>query len=108
MGVPWDEAFISGSMIGQKLILNEFVAYVDFVQIKDQLTEKTQVIITFALCGFANLSSVAILLGGLGGILRAGNGTRRFPCQEQKQIGKGLFLAIARSIPTKIVFMYQS
>jgi CNT family concentrative nucleoside transporter len=68
MGVPWAEAVTAGSMIGQKLILNEFVAYVDFVQIKDQLTEKTQVIITFALCGFANLSSVAILLGGLGGI----------------------------------------
>jgi CNT family concentrative nucleoside transporter len=68
MGVPWAEAITAGSMIGQKLILNEFVAYVDFVQIKDQLTEKTQVIITFALCGFANLSSVAILLGGLGGI----------------------------------------
>ena len=68
MGVQWDEAITAGSMIGQKLILNEFVAYVDFVQIKDQLTEKTQVIITFALCGFANLSSVAILLGGLGGI----------------------------------------
>ena len=55
-------------MIGQKLILNEFVAYIDFVQIKDGLSEKTQVIITFALCGFANLSSIAILLGGLGGI----------------------------------------
>ncbi len=68
MGVPWAEAITAGSMIGQKLILNEFVAYVDFVQIKDQLTEKTQVIVTFALCGFANLSSVAILLGGLGGI----------------------------------------
>ncbi len=68
MGVVWEEAFTAGSMIGQKLILNEFVAYVDFVQIKDQLSEKTQVIITFALCGFANLSSVAILLGGLGSI----------------------------------------
>ena len=68
MGVAWEESFTAGSMIGQKLILNEFVAYVDFVQIKDQLSEKTQVIITFALCGFANLSSVAILLGGLGSI----------------------------------------
>ena len=68
MGVPWDEAFTAGSLIGQKLILNEFVAFVDFVQIKDGLTEKTQVIITFALCGFANLSSIAILLGGLGSI----------------------------------------
>ena len=49
MGVPWEEAFTAGSMISQKLILNEFVAYIDFMQIKDQLTEKTQVIITFAL-----------------------------------------------------------
>jgi CNT family concentrative nucleoside transporter len=55
-----------GSFIGQKIILNEFVAYQEFVTVKANLTPRTQGIITFALCGFANLSSIAILLGGLG------------------------------------------
>ncbi|RKX33423.1 MAG: NupC/NupG family nucleoside CNT transporter [Verrucomicrobia bacterium] len=68
IGVPWSEAVQAGSFIGQKVILNEFVAYADFVQVKETLTPRTQVIVTFALCGFANLSSIAILLGGLGGM----------------------------------------
>lgn len=68
LGVPWDEAIRTGSLIGQKIVLNEFVAYIDFVGIKDQLSEKTQVISTFALCGFASFASIAILLGGLGGL----------------------------------------
>ncbi|MBD1388282.1 NupC/NupG family nucleoside CNT transporter [Neiella sp. HB171785] len=66
IGVPWDEAFMAGSFIGQKLIVNEFVAYIDFIGVKAQLSEQSQAIITFALCGFANLSSIAILIGGLG------------------------------------------
>ena len=68
MGVPWHEAITAGSFIGQKLILNEFVAYADFVGKAKELSDHTQAIITFALCGFANLSSIAILLGGLGGM----------------------------------------
>ncbi|WP_281645190.1 NupC/NupG family nucleoside CNT transporter [Parendozoicomonas sp. Alg238-R29] len=66
LGVPWDEAIIAGSMIGQKLIVNEFVAYIDFIEVREVLSLKTQAVISFALCGFANLSSIAILLGGLG------------------------------------------
>jgi CNT family concentrative nucleoside transporter len=68
IGVPWSEAVQAGSFIGQKVILNEFVAYADFVQVKETLNPRTQGIVTFALCGFANLSSIAILLGGLGGM----------------------------------------
>ena len=68
LGVSWDEARLAGSFIGQKLVINEFVAYLDFVQVKDQLSAHTQVIVTIALCGFANFSSIAILLGGLGGM----------------------------------------
>lgn len=68
IGIPWGEATSVGSLIGQKIILNEFVAYVEFVNIKGELTDLSQVIVTFALCGFANLSSIAILLGGLGSI----------------------------------------
>lgn len=66
IGVPWSEAVQAGSLIGQKVIVNEFVAFADFLQIKDGLSDRTQALVTFSLCGFANLSSIAILLGGLG------------------------------------------
>lgn len=79
IGIPWHEATIAGSFIGQKLVVNEFVAYMHFGEYlkpdseviaagKQVLSEHTKAIISFALCGFANLASVAILLGGLGGI----------------------------------------
>ena len=73
IGVPWGEAIIAGSFIGQKLIVNEFVAYLNFAPYLTEgaevvLSEKTRAIISFALCGFANLSSIAILLGGLGSL----------------------------------------
>ncbi|PKG82185.1 NupC/NupG family nucleoside CNT transporter [Colwellia sp. 75C3] len=66
IGVPANEMLQAGSFIGQKIIVNEFFAYVNFVEIKDTLSPATQAIVTFALCGFANLSSIAILLGGIG------------------------------------------
>ncbi|MDY4593922.1 MAG: NupC/NupG family nucleoside CNT transporter [[Pasteurella] aerogenes] len=73
IGVPWDEAGIAGQMIGTKLAINEFVGYLEFAPYLSadaavQLTEKTKAIVTFALCGFANFSSIAILIGGLGGM----------------------------------------
>ncbi|QXO16874.1 MULTISPECIES: NupC/NupG family nucleoside CNT transporter [Vibrio] len=79
IGVPWSEATLAGSFIGQKIVVNEFVAYLNFVPYVGEnaqvlattgavMSEKTAAIISFALCGFANLSSIAILLGGLGGI----------------------------------------
>jgi CNT family concentrative nucleoside transporter len=69
LGVPWNEAVVAGSLIGQKLVVNEFVAYLSFVQVYKDLSPQTQVIVTFALCGFANLSSIAMLLGGLGSLV---------------------------------------
>ncbi|MCP3674085.1 MAG: NupC/NupG family nucleoside CNT transporter [Gammaproteobacteria bacterium] len=69
LGIPWSETSTVGGLIGQKLILNEFVAYADFVTIKETLQPHTQAVVTFALCGFANLSSIAILLGGLGSLV---------------------------------------
>ena len=66
LGVPSTEMLQAGSFIGQKIVVNEFFAYVNFIEIKDTLSIPTQAIITFALCGFANLSSIAILLGGIG------------------------------------------
>ncbi|MRX73211.1 NupC/NupG family nucleoside CNT transporter [Bacillus lacus] len=68
IGVPWAEAVQAGSFIGQKLVLNEFVAYSNLSLQIDELSDKTVAVISFALCGFANLSSIAILLGGLGGL----------------------------------------
>ncbi len=73
LGVPWGEAVVAGSFIGQKLVVNEFVAYLNFAPYLADgaavvLSPKTVAIISFSLCGFANLSSIAILLGGLGGM----------------------------------------
>ncbi|MDI5986934.1 NupC/NupG family nucleoside CNT transporter [Halomonas sp. M4R5S39] len=78
LGVPWEEATLAGSFIGQKLVVNEFVAYINLAPYLDgdqlvaatgqAMTPHTMAILSFALCGFANLSSIAILLGGLGSI----------------------------------------
>ncbi|NVF16100.1 NupC/NupG family nucleoside CNT transporter [Vreelandella maris] len=78
LGVPWEEATLAGSFIGQKLVVNEFVAYINLAPYIDgeqvvaatgqMMTPHTMAILSFALCGFANLSSIAILLGGLGSI----------------------------------------
>ena len=70
IGVPWSEAGIAGSLIGQKVVVNEFVAYAEFVKYLSpesavQLSATTKAIISFALCGFANLGSIAVLMGGL-------------------------------------------
>ena len=69
LGVPWHEAAAAGSLIGQKFIMTEFIAYLSFSEITDTLSPHTQVIVTFALCGFANLTSIAILLGGMGSLV---------------------------------------
>jgi CNT family concentrative nucleoside transporter len=67
VGVPWNEAQTVGSLFGEKLILNEFVAYSTFVDgIKGTLSTKAEAIATISLCGFANFSSIAIALGGIG------------------------------------------
>jgi concentrative nucleoside transporter, CNT family len=68
IGVPWEEAVTAGNFIGQKLVINEFVAYSSFAPEIPNLSEKTVAVVSFALCGFANISSLAILLGGLGNL----------------------------------------
>jgi CNT family concentrative nucleoside transporter len=65
LGVQPSEANVVASLMGQKVIFNEFVAFADFVQLKETLSIKSQAIATFALCGFANFSSIGIMLGGL-------------------------------------------
>lgn len=68
IGVPLDEAVASGSFVGQKIVVNEFVAFAGFGPEVDTFSPKTAAITSFALTGFANLSSLGILLGGLGGL----------------------------------------
>jgi concentrative nucleoside transporter, CNT family len=67
-GVPWSDAQVVGSLIGQKVVANEFVAYVQLAEVADQLSERGRLIATYALCGFANFASIAIQIGGIGGI----------------------------------------
>lgn len=69
IGVPWAEATQAGSLIGQKFVLNEFYAYAAFIEVREGLSAYTQLVVTFALCGFSNLASIAILLGGLGAVI---------------------------------------
>lgn len=68
MGIPWSEATIAGSLLGEKLVLNEFVAYLHLSQLSEQISDRTIIILSYALCGFANFSSIAIQIGGTGSI----------------------------------------
>jgi len=68
IGVPWHDALNFGSLLGTKIVLNEFVAYLDLgslIESKQLLDPKTILMATYALCGFANFSSIAIQIGGL-------------------------------------------
>lgn len=69
LSIPWSEAQAAGALFGEKLILNEFVAFSNLELYLQGMSERTKAITTFALCGFANLSSIAILLGGLGSLV---------------------------------------
>ena len=66
VGVPWEETRLAGSLIGQKLVFNEFVAFVSFTDQMELMGDRSQAIVTFALCGFANFSSIGVVLGGVG------------------------------------------
>ena len=69
MGIPWEEAQRAGALLGQKIILNEFVAYANFAPIMDTFSTHGQIVITIALCGFANFSGLGILVAGLTAIV---------------------------------------
>ena len=68
IGVPWQDAVTVGGLIGEKVVVNEFVAYIDLGLKKAMMSDKAILISTYALCGFANFSSIAIQIGGIGGI----------------------------------------
>jgi CNT family concentrative nucleoside transporter len=66
VGVPWSEAPAAGALLGTKTVLNEFVAYLDLARLPDgTLSPRTRMLMTYALCGFANFGSLGILIGGL-------------------------------------------
>jgi CNT family concentrative nucleoside transporter len=70
MGASWAESLQVGSLLGQKMVINEFVAYLSLADMKSSglLSEKSIAISTYAICGFANFSSIAIQIGGIGGM----------------------------------------
>jgi len=72
MGVPWSECFLVGSLLGEKIVLTEFIAYIHLGEMvagdTPQLSERSAIIASYALCGFANFASIGIQLGGIGGI----------------------------------------
>ena len=66
MGIPWEEAAVSGSLMGIKTVLNEFLAYVALSELpQEALSERSRVIMTYAMCGFANFGSLGIMIGGM-------------------------------------------
>jgi len=68
MGVPWHDAHAIGNLLGTRLVTNEFVAFTQLGPMKDALDRRSFVIATYALCGFANFSSIAIQIGGIGAL----------------------------------------
>ena len=69
MGIQTEDVLKVSSLLGEKTVLNEFIAYMDLVRIRDQLSERSFIIATYALCGFANFGSVAIQIGGIGSMV---------------------------------------
>ncbi|HIJ84061.1 MAG: nucleoside:proton symporter [Magnetococcales bacterium] len=70
MGIPWHEAQVAGSLLGTKTILNEFIAYMDLAKVpREQLGDVSRLIMMYALCGFANIGSLGIMIGGMGAMV---------------------------------------
>jgi CNT family concentrative nucleoside transporter len=69
IGIPWQEAQTAGALMGVKTALNEFLAYLEMAELgADQLSDRSRLIMTYALCGFANFGSLGIMIGGLAGM----------------------------------------
>jgi len=69
MGVPWKDAHAVGILLGEKTVFNEFVGYQSLMECKDTLAPRSFTIATYALCGFANFGSIAVMIGGIGGLV---------------------------------------
>ena len=92
LGVPWEETAQAGALIGSKTILNEFVAYLDMAALPpDALSERSRLILLYALCGFANPGSLGIMIGGLSAMV---------PERRGEIVGLGLRSLIAGTLAT--------
>jgi CNT family concentrative nucleoside transporter len=92
MGIPWSEALTAGALMGTKTVLNEFIAYLDLAALPaDALSERSRIIMTYALCGFANFGSLGILLGGMGAMV---------PERRTEIVGLGLRSIVSGTLAT--------
>lgn len=90
MGIPWSEAHTAGSLMGVKTVLNEFIAYLQFAALpEDALSDRSELIMAYALCGFANFGSLGIMLGGL---------TTMVPERRSEIVGLGLKSILAGTL----------
>jgi concentrative nucleoside transporter, CNT family len=91
-GVPWSEAQAAGQLLGTKTILNEFVAYIDLAQLPaGELSPRSKLLMTYALCGFANFGSLGIMIGGMGTMV---------PERRREIVSLGLKSIVAGTIAT--------
>lgn len=92
MGIPWEEAKTAGALMGTKTVLNEFLAYLEMSRLsQDDLSERSRLIMTYALCGFANFGSLGIMIGGMGTMA---------PERRQEIVGLGVKSIIAGTLAT--------
>jgi CNT family concentrative nucleoside transporter len=92
MGIPWEEAKTAGALMGTKTVLNEFLAYLEMSRLsQDDLGERSRLIMTYALCGFANFGSLGIMIGGMGTMA---------PERRQEIVGLGIKSIIAGTLAT--------
>ncbi|MBT5307750.1 MAG: nucleoside:proton symporter, partial [Rhodospirillaceae bacterium] len=92
IGIPWAEATTAGGLMGTKTILNEFLAYLELAALPDgALTDRSRLIMTYALCGFANFGSLGIMIGGL---------TSMVPERRTEIVGLGLKSIVSGTIAT--------
>jgi CNT family concentrative nucleoside transporter len=92
IGVPWSEAPVAGALLGTKTVLNEFIAYIDLAHLPDgALTLRSRVLMTYALCGFANIGSLGILIGGLAAMA---------PSRRDEVVGLGMKSIVAGTLAT--------
>jgi CNT family concentrative nucleoside transporter len=91
-GIPWSEAATAGSLMGTKTVLNEFIAYIDLSKLApDALSARSRIIMTYALCGFANFGSLGIMIGGLGAMI---------PERRAEIVGLGMKSIVAGTLAT--------
>lgn len=92
LGIPWVEAATAGSLMGTKLVLNELIAYIELAQLSQEaLSDRSRLIMVYAMCGFANLGSLGILIGGLGSMI---------PSRRKEIVSLGLKAVLAGTLAT--------